>query len=383
MKNVNLFLNELKHIYKQALLFIAIAAILFTLSIGVWCFSGDMIDAYKNYLDSSLDVAYLSVYDLDGIDSYAQIDALGDYFFANARGVTYYPTLKCGDKSVEDTLGDAVIFRDKLPHGYQDCEFVGRAWTSNDNLYNDNNFPIFVSQSIADELSVTVGTDVLFEYSLSTGRTSRMMTVEGIYNENGDVYSDFIIPFTFILELQDELLDEISVYMELETPSDVLDVYTKLTRMGLKSYSMYVSVEEIILINSMRYVLVGISVLVLVLTFVVLNNTLTITINSRKKYMAKLKLLGATTSRVASVYYSVLIFSFLIAFLLGILLSNFFCNYFSDVAKQALNYPIVIELQWLPCCALFGLSCLLIVLRYFLFRVKISNITPGSFVKEE
>ena len=383
MKSFKLFTNELKHIYKQSLLLIAIAMFLFTLSISVWCFSRDMIDGYKEYLDSSLDVVHLSVYDLDGVDRYTQIDALGDYFFANARGITYYPTLRCGDKSVEETLGDALIFRDNLPYYFKDCEFSGRTWTASDNLKSDNNYPIFLSQSVADELSVTVGADVILECRLATGWTSCTMTVEGIYTENEEFIDDFILPFNFILERQEELLEGISVYIEIQNPSDVMDIYTKLTRMGLKSYSMYVSVEEITLVNSMRYILIGVSVLVLVLTFVVLNNILTITVNSRKKYMAKLKLLGATTNRVATVYYLILVLSFIIAFCLGIVLSYFFCGYFSEVAKQALNYSVTITLQWIPCLTLFCLSCLLILLRYFLFKRKIKNITPGAFVKEE
>ena len=353
------------------------------LSISVWCFSSDMIDGYKNFLNDTRDVMSFSIHNLEDIDKYTQIDACGDYLKANVGGITYYPQLSYGDNVIERTYGIAYLFRDELPHDYQNCKFKGRPWISSDNILPNSNPPIFLAESIADELSVTVGAEITFEYSLNTGRSACVMTVEGIYSEEDNIYDDFIIPLSFILDKKDKLIDGVSFYLELQTPSDIMDVYPKLAHMGYHCSSMYVSLDEVNLVNSMRYILIGISVLVLILTIVVLNNTLTLTVNSRKKYMAKLKLLGATTDKVAAVYYIVLIGSFLIAFIFGIILSNFLIGYFSGIANEVLDYPITITLQWLPCLALFGLSGLLILLRYFRFRRKVKNITPNAFIKED
>ena len=383
MRNTRLFLNELKHVYKQSLIFTAIAMFLFMLSISVWCFSSAMIQGYKTFLNDSNDVIYLSIYGLTDMDEYIQIDACGDYLDANYRGITYYPRLRNGDNLIEGTYGIASFLRDELPYYYKKCEFSGRAWSSSDNILPDGNPPIFLAKSIADELSIQAGEEITFEYSDKTGWTSCAMTVEGIFTEEEGIHDDFVIPLSFILDIRDTLNDDFDVYLELQTPSDILTVYPKLTRMGFRCNSMYISLEEVNLVNSMRYILIGVSVVVLVLTFVVLNNTLTITVNARKKYMARLKLLGASTDRVAALYYWVLLLSFFLAFAFGMLLSQLLVGYFSSVASQVLDYPIIMKLHWLPCLTLFGVSCLLILLRYLFFRKKVKKITPGAFIKEE
>ena len=383
MSALKIFIYELKNVIKQSLTFTCISVALFTLSIGVLCFSSDMINGYKEFLNKNFDVISLAMYNVDGFQSYEEVDKLGDALSVEVEGVTYYPNLKYGE-NVVNCLGTSYKFRDELPYYYRFCTFQGRQWCTDDNTPIEDVYSIFLSQSIANELSISVGDKILFEYTNKIGSlASSEMSVMGIYNELEDIYDDFVIPSSFIKDKVIELKDSISFYLELNKPADILNVYPELQKLGLECSSIYVSVEEISLINVMRYILITISCVVLVLTFTVLNNSLTITINKRKKFMAKLKLLGARIDIITATYLISLFLSFLLAFSCGILLSYYFCGYFSFIAKSVLEYPININLNWEACVGLFFGGCLLVLLRYFLFRRKIKKIIPLEFIKEE
>lgn len=377
-----LFLTEIKHFYKQSLLFITIAMFLFTLSISVWCFSSDMIDGYKRYLDENIDVVYLTVNDVEDLEMYKEIEVIADYLYASVSGVTYYPTIKFGQSGSRVCLGSAYLFRDNLPFNYKDCVFQGRSWRASDNKIEGDVYTIFLRQSVAEELCVQVGDEITFEYESKLGVKSCNMTVLGIYSNEDNAQDSFVISFNFLLNISNDLLDAVSLHLEIQTPSRTMAIYPKLKSMGLECYSMYIGLDEISLINSMQYILLGASLAVMVTSLFVLNNSLTITVNSRKKYMAKLKLLGATTDKVAAIYYISMLASFIIAYSLGVLLSFYFCGYFSYIAKYVLEYPVSINLHVEACVGLFGTCLFLLVLRYILFRKKIKKIIPLDFIKE-
>ena len=101
-----------------------------------------------------------------------------------------------------------------------------------------------------------------------------------------------------------------------------------------------VSDDELELVNVMRYVLIAVAVAIVAVTFVVLSNSLTITVNSRKKFMARLKLLGATTDKITAAYFILLVASFILSFALSILLSYLLCGYFTAIAVAALEYKV-------------------------------------------
>ena len=90
MKTVfKLFAYEFKNIYKQALIFAFISTFLFALSISVMCFSSDMVQGYKDYLD---DYGYYTLWvrEVEDIGRYEEVDELCDYLSVRASGITIW-----------------------------------------------------------------------------------------------------------------------------------------------------------------------------------------------------------------------------------------------------------------------------------------------------
>ena len=133
----------------------------------------------------------------------------------------------------------------------------------------------------------------------------------------------------------------------------------------------------------MRYVLIAVAVAIVAVTFVVLSNSLTITVNSRKKFMARLKLLGATTDKITAAYFILLVASFILSFALSILLSYLLCGYFTAIAVAALEYKVSMNLHLGAVGILFAVGCALLAVRYALFRLKVKKVSHAEFIKEE
>ena len=114
-----------------------------------------------------------------------------------------------------------------------------------------------------------------------------------------------------------------------------------------------------------------------------LSNSLTITVNSRKKFMARLKLLGATTDKITAAYFILLVASFILSFALSILLSYLLCGYFTAIAVAALEYKVSMNLHLGAVGILFAVGCALLAVRYALFRLKVKKVSHAEFIKEE
>lgn len=390
MKTVfKLFAYEFKNIYKQALIFAFISTFLFALSISVMCFSSDMVQGYKDYLD---DYGYstLWVREVEDIGRYEEVDKLCDYLSVRASGITiWHPFITDGsvpeDGDTADILsGQSYVFRDTLPIDFDYYYFEGGGWTSADNQRRaEGLYPIFISKEVAENLQVNVGDTVSFYYELTDGLHEEKMRVADIFclkdEEEGYYRDDFAIPFSFILENKDNLTEKCTFFLEMNKASDTFDLYPKVKSLRIGD----VSDDELELVNVMRYVLIAVAVAIVAVTFVVLSNSLTITVNSRKKFMARLKLLGATTDKITAAYFILLVASFILSFALSILLSYLLCGYFTAIAVAALEYKVSMNLHWGAVGILFAVGGALLAVRYLLFRLKVKKVSPAEFIKEE
>ena len=408
MKNVlKLFAYEFKNIYKQALIFAFISTFLFALSISVMCFSTDMVQGYRDYLDEDGWYYSVDIYNVTDFESYKELNKLGDDFYARAYGMTqacaeatddgyrYSPMLQKGDVA-SGYWGVAYLFREELPYEISyDCyisegEYGG---TASNERNADGRYPIYLTIETAKELEAGVGDILTYSYYLTDGlHTDEEMYVAGIfqYKEGVNIANylyDFIIPFSLIYENKDMLTSNNSdhivsacnFYLQLRTASDIMEVLPKIRRLDAGKMGNY---DEINLVNTMRYILIAVSVAIIAVTFVVLSNSLTITVNSRKKFMAKLKLLGATTDKITAAYFILLIASFVVAFALSVLLSYLLCGYFTSIAVVAFEYKVTMKLHWGAVGILFGVGCVLLAVRYLLFRLKVKKVSPAEFIKE-
>ena len=411
MKTVlKLFAYEFKNIWKQTLIFALISTFLFALSISVMCFSTDIVQGYKDWLDEAEYYDTVSIYDATNLKRYEEMNKLG-YTFAQAYGITarYKESEKYhgATESIhmlqkgENTGGNegaAYIFRDELPKGITDYftlesgEYLGTKLNERD---ENGRYSVYIESRNAERMQAAVGDVVIYNYELIDGMHAEEFTVAGILKEkegNGPrCWYDFFLPFAFVYEHDDMvrtndefmLLESRNIRVELEKASDVMDLLPKVRKLcgdfgGWEGYY-----EEVDLVNTMRYILIAVAVAIVIVTFVVLSNSLTITVNSRKKLMAKLKLLGATTDKVAAMYFVLLILSFIAAFALSILLSYLLCGYFTSIATVALEYTVTMKLHWDAVGILFGAGCILLVARYLLFRLKVKKVSPVEFIKEE
>ena len=413
MKNVlRLFAYEFKNIYKQALIFALISTFLFALSISVMCFSTDMVQGYRDYLDKDDYYHTLSMYDVTDFEKIKEVDGVCDYLSAyvygiteaieNADGgsefggtvVTFRPMLQ-KDEKIGGYHGMAYIFRDELPEEIdEDCVMEeGEIGASYNERNSDGRYSIYLYAKAAEELEVGIGDSVTLNYELTDGLHKEEFTVAGIYqskDKESSYHYAFFIPFAFVSEHNGkittheyDIFDGCCFYLQFNTPSDIMDALPKVRSLGFKELGVgFGGIDEIDLVNAMRYILIAVAVAIVTVTFVVLSNSLTITVNFRKKFMAKLKLLGATTDKVAAMYFVLLILSFIAAFALSVLLSFLLCGYFSTIASVAFEYTVTMKLHWDAVGILFAVGVVLIAARYLLFRLKVKKVSPAEFIKE-
>lgn len=409
MKSVfKLFACEFKNIYKQALIFALISTFLFALSISVMCFSSDMVQGYKDWVDEVEYYDYLGVYNVTDFDKYKELDGLCDYLYSEAYGITErykdsekyagatesIPMLQNGDNT-SGYAGGSYVFREELPPEMADGLISGSYGGAAANERRENGqYPVYVSDKTAEQLEVSVGDSVILNYELKDGNMYvEKFTVAGVYAYDdaivkGHFACTFIIPFAFVYEHKDSIavcedysiIDSCNVYLLLNKSSDAMDLLPKIKRINAGEVW---TPDDIVLVNTMRYILIVLAVAIVVVTFVVLSNSLTITLNSRKKFMAKLKLLGATTDKITAAYFMLLIVSFIVAFALSILLSYLLCGYFTSIATVALEYKVTMKLHFGTVGILFAVGCALLAVRYALFRKKVKRVSPAEFIKED
>lgn len=162
--------------------------------------------------------------------------------------------------------------------------------------------------------------------------------------------------------------------------SDVLTICPALQKMGITYSSLYLTVEEVDLMNTTKIILYVLAIIVIIITFFVLNNVLTLILQGRQKYMARLKILGASSAMVAIIYYTTLILSFLVAFILAVALSSLFCGYFTTVANSLLSFESAIVLRWEAVVVLFCIGLVFLSIFYLLFYRKMKKISPLSYL---
>lgn len=391
-KNTELFLSEFKTIYKQCISFIIIAGLIFTLSISLFCFSLDIITGYKDFLDeNSPDGIYVKIYP-DTIDDFFKYDIYGDYSSIVAQNVTFLSSLKFGENIVSSInpplgqgylMGNSYIFKDNLPQEYMNAELTsGRWWEVSDNEKIDGKYNIFISQETSDMLSCNTG-DIINLCIQENISDSYSFTVVGIYikEELGD---DFVIPVNFIKDVEDKLTWWVSYFLAINKTSDILDLYPKLQRAGLEPSGFpYITLDEVGLVNSTRYILIAISIVTVLIACFILNNIITIIVNSRQDFIARLKLLGAKSLGVSVLYYSFLALSFLISFMFASALSFAFKNYYSKVANSILDFPINMQLHPIVFLVLFLSGILILGVRFLLLKKRISKIQPIDAIRKE
>ena len=172
-----------------------------------------------------------------------------------------------------------------------------------------------------------------------------------------------------------------TLVFHLDMASDVLTICPALQKMGITYSSLYLTVEEVDLMNTTKIILYVLAIIVIIITFFVLNNVLTLILQGRQKYMARLKILGASSAMVAIIYYTTLILSFLVAFILAVALSSLFCGYFTTVANSLLSFESAIVLRWEAVVVLFCIGLVFLSIFYLLFYRKMKKISPLSYIR--
>ena len=225
MKTVfKLFAYEFKNIYKQALIFAFISTFLFALSISVMCFSSDMVQGYKDYLD---DYGYYTLWvrEVEDIGRYEEVDELCDYLSVRASGITiWHPFITEGsvpeDGDTADILsGQSYVFRDTLPIDFDYYYFEGGGWTSADNQKRaDGLYPIFISKEAAENLQVNVGDTVSFYYELTDGLHEEKMRVR-IFSalktkKRGIIGTTLRFPFLLFWKIRTTLLKNVRFFLK-------------------------------------------------------------------------------------------------------------------------------------------------------------------------
>lgn len=376
-KVLKLFINEFSNIYKYTIVFTLIALFLFTLSISLWCFSIGIVNSYKKFLDDTMpDGIELGLYNYN-IDNYERLDALGVSVEANMQGVTYYPTISYVENTSHELYGASLYFREELTNAYKQTDFIGRAWNKSDNVKHEGMYSIFLSEEVAEEICAGINDIVVL--NCIGGDTE--FKVVGIYIKSDTIYDAFVIPFNFIYDMCKNTSGNIDIGLRLYRTSDVLKVCPSLQKMGIKYDSLYLTTEEVDLMNITKTILYVLAVVVIIINFFVFNNMLTLILQNRQKCMARLKLLGASCNVVAAIYYIILILSFLIAFLLAVVLSHLCCGYFAWMANSLLAFESTITLRWEAVIVLFSISLVLLSLFYLLFYRKMKKISPLSYIR--
>ncbi|MCL2234483.1 MAG: hypothetical protein FWC11_01950 [Firmicutes bacterium] len=407
-KAISLFALELRLIIKQSLLFLLIATIVFSLALGVYSFSNDLMDNYYREIDR--DIAEFGSYrffaEMHSADSVRNVipysngahiwngwemaGVLSDISFFYGDNV--FNTTNTSSKDTAEWRffsGSGIIFQNDI---YALFPFIdGRGWSESDNYPNNGFYNIFISSMIAGALGASYGSIVSISPMDSPHVPSRDVKIAGVFGYCDDIISTFFyFPLNLVLDMHDVLSGHgeattIPVSFEINSARALHSFYRTLRNAyeegKVCSFNIPWIINSIEMMRIAEAVLMALAYLMIVIAFFILSNILSILINSRGEFIAKLKLLGANSTTISILYYIVFLSLFVVSFAIAIGLNFVMLNYYASVATNLFDFEFLISARPLAIFYMFLASLGLIAIRYIFFRRRISKIEPLTLLR--
>ena len=342
--------------------------------------------------DVNPDGIWFSANALD-ISAFMKADKYTDGISINAGGITYDFVLKYGDNEFRSLRiiiegnnamismysGGAYALDGAMPSYFKSLEIMdGALWDASDNFRQCGLYNIFIDSDVASALGVEVGG--VIELFGSDDIFIETLKVKGIYKSE-NIGNRFIVPVGLCFDNIDKAwISNLNLY--LEKTSDAIDIYYKLTKEGIypENDSFF---ENIRLVKSTEIILIIIAAVIFLSTFAILSNVLSIVVNQRKEFIAKLRLFGAELNVIAPLYYAVFVALFLLSFLLAVALNFLMKEHYEGVAGALFYHDFSIKVSVYNILAPFLFGIALLAAKYLLFRRKIAEVKPLDYMRTD
>jgi len=413
-KSLSLFALEFRLVIKQSLLFLLIATIVFSLALGVYSFSNDLMDNYYNELDRDIyeNGAFRFWTDSSEADIIREVLPLAEnanvWNVWDMRGILSDVLFSYGEKKFYSTntfsedinewrffAGRGITFFDELTAS-QERDISGfaqgRQWRASDNFANDGIYNIFISAMLAESLNASYNSIVSVTAIDEDFAPVFNVRVAGVFGNNEDMIVElFYFPLNLVLDMHDTKREYgffppiLPIAFQINDARSIHPFYRILQNAYADGRFENVSapwvLNSIQMMRTTEAILMALAYLMIVIAFFILSNILSILINSRGEFIAKLKLLGANSTTISLLYYTVFLALFIVSFALSIGLNFVMLNYYASIATNLFDFEFIIHARPLSILWMFLASLGLIALRYIFFRRKISKIEPLTLLR--
>lgn len=386
-------------LYKQSIILIFITSLAMSLSLCVFSFSTNLKSNYAKELDRNSPDGFEFAVECSSISDFIKSNEMVDLLGFKARNVTFSSTLIANGHSfkteqkentdngifVNNFSGEAYFFNDNIPIKFKDIIFHDGVCFNN-YKFNEKNqelYPIFVSSFIAEKLFLKIND--LVEINNDSGDIEvGKLKVAGIYSypDNTKSLPYFVFPINFCLEKEQHIKQPI-YFMHLNKTSRIFDTYYKLTALKIIPKTLGNFFEEIKLVKTNEILLISFSIIILIVAFLIMSNILNIILHLRNCYIAKLKLMGASSNCIASIYYLMFAILYIISFLISIFLNFAMKTYYEKVGENLFQFQFSINFQWHAIISLLVGSIILFVFKFFMFRKRIKATNSWDYMRKQ
>lgn len=171
--------------------------------------------------------------------------------------------------------------------------------------------------------------------------------------------------------------------MHLNKTSRIFETYYKLTALNIIPKTLGNFFEEIKLVKTNEILLISFSIIILIVAFLIMSNILNIILHLRNCFIAKLKLMGASSNCIASIYYLMFAILYIISFLISIFLNFAMKTYYEKVGKNLFQFQFSINFQWYAIISLLVGSIIMFVFKFFMFRKRIKATNSWDYMRKQ
>ncbi|MDR3263130.1 MAG: hypothetical protein LBT30_02370 [Clostridiales bacterium] len=388
--------NEFRELKRQCFLSLFVGAVVLFLAVGTFAFAGSLKENFaKNYAQYGATTFYVVP---DDINAFLKANEIADYIAVHASGVTSGESIVfkngdkefCADSPERGFGGAAYYFKDYLHPDFKKENFSGgKGWTELDNVTENGYYNIFLGDIIAEAIGASSGDIITVEYFGDEAYGfSAAVRVKDIFVRDGDVMPCFVMPLNYCLELYNEYN---SVYQAKEivlnyfaTFLNRADLFYKHKTLeaagvhpieflgGFGFYQMFDGVQAAVILAAL---------LINALAFIVISNIINVILLTRQKFIAKLKMIGASAAYISDVYFLILFAVITAAFGAAYLASFLFKGVFEEIGKVLFFENYVINIYWYVPVALYGFLLLLMSFGYIFFKKKIAKTAPVDLLR--
>ena len=240
---------------------------------------------------------------------------------------------------------------------------------------------VLISDFFASQLKISSGDIITFN-----NNTDCIFTISGIYDQKEyiSIYKmqKKLPVMTYYLIMEEDTELDI-LYCEYTSSKEMADNINRLKAKGINPTILQIAAAQIETIKLAETFFIAIALVLGIMVFFVLYSLIATFYRQRKKQICRLKLIGATNGKIASIYCIIASLLVIISVLIGSLLSLAFNGYFMNLCTLIFKNTFTSHFYFTVPLYLLISMIVFIVLLYLIYQHKIAKAQLAQEVKDE